>query len=72
MGSFLIGLLIVIGVLAALAVIATIGTYVALGRHNRVVSDVRSPTPVTWLASPRPEALLHRRLRAAGGGELPS
>ncbi|MCP5026439.1 MAG: hypothetical protein GY929_09160 [Actinomycetia bacterium] len=66
MGSFLVGLLIVLGVLVVLAVIAVVGAQMTLNRHNRVLRGTRSPAPARWLASPRPEALLHRRLRSAG------
>ncbi len=66
MGDFLVGLLIVLGVFAALAVLAVAGAQMALNRRNRVVAGTRSPAPASWLASPRPEALLHRRLRSAG------
>jgi hypothetical protein len=56
--------LVVISILMVLAVV--IGTRVALGRKNRVVTDVPSPTPISWLTSSRREAKLHRRLRSAG------
>lgn len=58
--------LIVLGVLVLIALVAAVGTRMALTRRNRVVTGINSPTPVGWLASPRPEAHLHRRLRAAG------
>ncbi|MCP3855771.1 MAG: hypothetical protein GY698_13705 [Actinomycetia bacterium] len=66
MGDFFVGLIIVLGVLAVLAIMAVVGAQMALNRHNRVVSGTRSAAPSSWLASPRPEAQLHRRLRAAG------
>lgn len=56
--------LVVISILMVLAVV--VATRVALGRRNRVVADVPSPTPISWLTSGRREAKLHRRLRAAG------
>ena len=52
--------------LLLLAVASLVAARVMLERRNRVVTGVRASTPLFWLASPGPEAHLHRRLRAAG------
>lgn len=49
-----------------LTLVVMIATRIAMGRRNRVVSGVPSPAPLSWLASSRREAVLHRKLRSAG------
>ena len=55
----------ILGALAAVCVVALALVVRSLRRRNRVVPDVRSPAPLSWLASPGQGARLHRRLRAA-------
>ena len=49
-----------------LTLVVMIATRIAMGRRNRVVSGVPSPAPLSWLASSRREAVLHRKLLSAG------
>ena len=56
--------LVAVGVVVLAAV--AFATKVALNRRNQVVAGVPSPAPIGWLTSSRREAVIHRRLRAAG------
>ncbi len=42
-----------------------------LNRHNRVVPDIETAAPLTWLISPAQSARLHRRLRNAAAPVMP-
>jgi hypothetical protein len=66
MGDIVLAILVLIAVGLLLMAAVAYATKVALRRRNQVVSGVPSPTPIGWLTSSRREAVIHRRLRAAG------
>lgn len=61
----LIIFLVLLGSVALGALVAAVLWLRGLRRSNRVVPDVPTAAPLTWLATPTSGARLHRRLRAA-------
>lgn len=66
MGDIVLALVVLIVVWLLLLAAGVYATRAALRRRNQVVSGVPSPAPIGWLTSSRREAVIHRRLRAAG------
>jgi hypothetical protein len=65
MGNVLLALLIFfVTVMLIIGVVIGLITW-RLDRKNRVDPTTSSPAPLSWLVSPSPSAMLHRRLRAA-------
>jgi hypothetical protein len=59
-------LVVVVGLLAGAAALTSYSLRYSLRRANRLVAGREAPSaPVSWLWSPGPAAMLHRRLRAA-------
>ena len=66
MGDIVLAILVLIVVGLVLMAAAAYATRATLRRRNQVVAGVPSPAPIGWLTSSRREAVIHRRLRAAG------
>ena len=59
-------LVVLVGVLAGAAALTSCSLRYSLRRANRLVPGREAPNaPVSWLWSPAPAAVLHRRLRAS-------
>lgn len=63
--TFVVGLVILVAAVAAAAAYGAMRNKRAFARQNEIIAGTPSRAPAAWAGAHSPEALLHRRLRAA-------